>query len=141
MQEKINKIRQYCIEANSSIKDLVFGCIIRDMETDRELIFLGLDDDQRIRACCPVDQYSTTWIGDECCAIIGRSIRLTDVLMVIRQKEENIFITSNGEFGELHMESEEFTMKPIPSWNLLKDDLTLQSEKTLDFIITLIEEK
>lgn len=125
-QEKIQVIREACIAANPSITELKFGCKI-DVSSCSD-------------GCCGFEK---GWIIDSSMEvknkkinhiilkdtftiqeILGRNIRLVDVLLVMGAKEnwENIINGKN-------------------SWNLLNDSLDAQSESTISFLYQLIKEK
>lgn len=130
MEDNIKKIREACIAANPSIKDLVFGCEVKTpygnitklvWETRGKSIWLTEED----------SRYNL-----EDLEIIGRPIRLADVLLAIQKKQhKNItyLVSTFGIFMDSHFN---FSMKH--QWNLLKDDLTLQSPETISFILELL---
>lgn len=133
------KIREACIKANPEIMELKFGCRIR---------MWGYDDNVFLRK---IDKYGYEWqylshSGQlESCnnakpEILGREIRLSDVLMAIGDK--GLFSASIGgsivsfiwNYKQPHEKHKHFT------WNLLRDNLSEQTEETKAFIASLLQE-
>lgn len=74
--------------------------------------------------------------------IIGRPIRLADVLLAIQDKIVKQWEKDNARLdtlGNWQPYLEEMGLKTIKKWNLLKDDLTLQSKETIDFLCELLK--
>lgn len=153
-QQQITAIREKCIEANPSIKDLKMNCMIYHPEygiaiindsrgtgngstqkhfTDRSHVFYDdcRDKDGRL---------FRNGSNKEWWEIIGRPIHLADVLLAIGQ---NIAVVGNGCFLEwgthfFHGEKQGYWNQKNISWDLKNDDLTLQSEETISFLYTLL---
>lgn len=127
MQEQINYIREKAIEANPSIKDLVFGCRIVDFMKGHAII-VGIEKYENESDCYyqfydniphPIINLSPyhNW------TIIGREIRLADVLGICIPK----------------MTEREIIKFVLYDWNLLKDSLSDQSPETVEFIYNLLK--
>lgn len=134
-EEKIKKIREAVIAANGDIMKLQFGChftLSRGRKVDRYIY----DDyrwtfDDGLLVEKDDDTYDATWTVE----ILGRKIGLCDVLVTLaknlgdKRPEIVTYTISSANFVD---------RKPwTPSWNLLNDDLTHQSEPTIDFLYDL----
>lgn len=138
MEDNINKIREACIKANPSIKDLVFGCEVRAMvETEPGIVMvlhgmiIGLHEWKgwyEVKTSVVTQKVAKEYIFD----IFGRPIRLADVLLAIPKEK---YYTVNNQGGRFS--SGYGTAEPC-NWNLIKDDLTLQSPETISFIAELL---
>lgn len=132
MKEKIEAIRQKCIEANPSILDLVFGCEIDIGGVN--WVLLKKDGEMRIiyllrRDTCFIWQITETEL--ELLRLvknIGRPIRLADVLVMAGREWE---LVNNGTMPQQ-------IIKIIYLWNLHTDDLTKQSPETIDFLFSIL---
>ncbi|HEC66415.1 MAG TPA: hypothetical protein ENI23_14100 [bacterium] len=129
------KIRAACIKANPSILDLKIGCIVvaEFVPGITPDIFVDLGEDENGEELYHTlhypDGFSSKW------RIIGRPIRLADVLLAIEkagivgafegQLIEGIFTFLHG-----------FPNKV--GWNLKDDNLENQSEETKKFIARLL---
>lgn len=129
-QQKLEAVRQACIKANPEIVELKFGC---DVE-----IVIG-------SVACPATivqkNYAGNWLvliagqtatykDKQIYKIIGRPIRLADVLLALNWKW--IAITSTGSFM---VGSAESSLR----WDLLADDLTKQSPEMVDLLYGLLK--
>jgi hypothetical protein len=163
MQDKIKTIREKCIEANPSIKDLVFGCKVKIINYDD---FDHNDEYPLEQTITYVTEYDfgesddvhTLEVGhlEYEFEIIGRDIRLADVLLAINKTNKkdsrgNVGIQSNGCFiffrhseGRPELQLAQWYNRPREyfetyEWNLLKDNLEDQSEETINFIYNLLQ--
>jgi len=131
-QEKIEAIQAKCIEANPEIVELKFGCEVIIETRGIKLICVvwrvvnALDGNgvESIKLL-HTEQSVIDW-DRRAMEIIGRSIRLADVLLAT-QKEQRLFLDNSSVYRGY--------------WNLHKDDLTQQSEETIDFIVGLLDVK
>lgn len=139
---KLETIRAACIKANPEIVELKFGC-----EVSYEGWECILLDVPRQNPAMWVLAQSKTLPDEETdgevyipdCEIIGRPIRLADVLLAIGKDEKDIYFkNSDTTIPKWKIIHSDITGSSI-GWNLLKDDLTLQSDETIDFLSTLIE--
>lgn len=144
-QEKIEIIRQKCVEANPEIVKLKFGCIIR-MTGEKQPDYIKTP--VPITSVKPMSDgcWETPWgcfhpkINKKEYIIIGCPIRLADVLLAIKKRMwfdlkkifEDYTDLLNTDWANLY-----FFL--IENWNLRKDDLTLQDEPTIDFIYSLLK--
>jgi len=181
-QDKIEYIRQACIKANPSIKDLVFGCEIIDKNNTEKMHFIYLAEnkvyghhgkdclgDSIWWSILPVTgDMSASLLVRGCTSktkdidmsrfeIIGREIRLADVLLAIGDNKKNwrkenwftwVFPFSDGLNGfagfKAYSHKGGFAMltnkENVPvGWNLLKDSLSDQSDETIEFIFNLLK--
>lgn len=133
-KEKIAAIRAKCIEANPSILDLVFGCEINVSNDLGEYVGEFLNAHYIQFKKYPVPQILNK---NECpnFEIIGRPIRLADVLSAIKQGT-SYAVDARGEFVKFENDDdyEDLGVK----WNLRNDDLTKQSPETINFIYNLL---
>lgn len=146
-QEKIESIRKACIAANPSILDLEFGCAVK---FDYEELDGSITDDIIVdnfvsglktannsifyffNKGIEESDFNRTWERQKK-EIIGRKIRLADVLHMIEKKLVQDRMPLKPHWDAQH--------NLLCTYNLLKDDLTLQDEATIDFIYQLIESK
>lgn len=167
--EKIETIRKACIKANPSIKDLVFGCEVMmkwgdyhgDVATveyvcgkckkhklskncNEDCYFDGNIEDAISVVHSPEDEPKEWILLEADYDIIGRPIRLADVLLAIKDNTIGIHKSAmnNGTYAwfiKLH-EPNGLQFKATGKlWHLLKDDLTQQSDETIDFLYELLK--
>lgn len=129
LQEKKNDIRAKCIEANPSIKDLVFGCDVQDVEYSHKWKYVGRYSDDWLILW--KDDTGTGKARRENIQIIGRPIQLADVLLAIgNNTDEGIYILDDGTFAD----REDIV---LGDWNLLKP-FSEQEEPVIRFIHELL---
>lgn len=121
-------VRDACIKANPSILNLEFGC-----EYESEFTYKGEHTIFRI----PESGYP-----GKNNKIIGRPIRLADVLLAIWKKtpsnKTKITVESDGQFLVFNpLLNQRFAKQ---TWNLLKDDLSQQSQETMEFLAGLLSD-
>lgn len=147
-QQQRQFIREKCIEANDSIKDLVFGCEFY-FDTDNKIggKYIVTDIEERPNG----DNYIHCWgyrdtdkgyfhVSDftknSNLKIIGRKIALADIMLVIGQ---DIAVVGNGVFVIWDIETRMWqNSKPVVTWNLLEDDLDFQSDEFVAFVYGLL---
>lgn len=150
-QEQIKFIREKCIEANPDIKKLEFGCHIDNVlwyktEKDKEEGTVdwketGMDSKQGVIVKDLRSEFLPMWVDygeqlefqiqhDDIVSfeIIGRDIRLADVLLV----------ADNAGKGKLDAVRNNI-LSVYDKWNLLKDNLNDQSDETIEFIYNLLK--
>lgn len=141
--QKIQAIREACILANEDILKLEFGCEIKSPTSRRikKRFFTGSSDEQQENYYIDIDQVGSNdeqflceqMEDDLDDIIIGRPIRLADVLLAIGQGASYY-----GPYdGELAMTTSQPERKA--TWNLLKDSLEDQEEPTINFIHELLQ--
>ena len=130
-QKKISYIRERCIEANPSIKDLVFGCEVRYYMDSSMIFCTPANEDDYVTAVCAKSNTLQKIEDIEDCEIIDRPIRLADVL--------NLPDSFTDKYS--NKENKELLWKLCANWNLLQDDLTLQSQETIDFLYSLLNKE
>lgn len=136
-EQKIQFIREKCIEANPSIKDLVFGCdvIVKGIANDNPGCEYDIVVDDRIKE----GRIGLGYFGEVPISeleIIGREIRLADVLLAM--PTNSIFVCAKD--GYIGHDEEMIKGHFKVQWNLLNDSLTDQEEPTIDFIYELLHE-
>lgn len=128
MNKQIETIRQACIRANPDITELKFGCELKRKrplnKTQGWVItggFLGI----------------VYWNGNRTAIlempgayeIIGRPIRLADVLLAIPKGNNGYDFNTSANF--LYRDGDVF-------WDIRKDDLTFQAPETIKFLYELL---
>ncbi len=145
-EQKLEVIRKACVAANPEIMELKFGCLIKTKDGIQHY-GQGLEDsnDGGFRSvdegcgCCSNNQYYDKGQFE----ILGREIRLADVLLAIQAKYQKIngyvtyLVGSNGTFYE--QEGLCGSHQELDYWNLLKDSLTDQSEECIEFLYNLLK--
>lgn len=159
MKEKMEFIRDECIKANPSIKDLVFGCRIEkifwyESEEDKREGHVSWEKtgiSEYGKDGTVVKDLRKEWLpmwidcGDQLefeiqpndivsFEIIGRDIRLADILVTFRDIWVHPTTKKNQGFRWLGLG----LSNPGIQWNLLKDRLEDQSPETIDFIHDLL---
>lgn len=121
--EKISAIREACCAANPEIKELKFGC--EGIEDGKKFVNLG-DGSWQMK---DKEFWGFSSVSPE--KILGRPIRLTDVLLAIDAKGDprGNYVKVNGRLGGAWGEY----IKEI-SWNLRKDSIDDQDEVTISFL-------
>ena len=145
-KDKTEEIRKACIASNPEIIELKFGCeflekgekyiilnagtpikrsvVVGDKEKSNTFVFARWCDDERM--------FEGELTGSE--EIIGRPIRLADVLLALQKGSTNkryIFIALGGP---------DKLMDLILLWNLKDNNLENQSPETIDFIHGLLHD-
>lgn len=111
-----------------------FGCKVEDSSGEWLLI---QESDRKERMWCAFNGTGIHYIDLDECKILGRPIRLGDVLLAIRKKRDKDF--------NLHISREYVHFEGLPGeiiskkiWNLKDDNLDNQSEETKQFLIKLL---
>lgn len=125
-------IKEACYKANPEIKELKFGCEIVAKKSNKTLTVAGqyegdplvLDYFTGFPQVVVVDGYMNTDLVE----ILGRPIRLADVLFMIGKTKHVVAVDTDGDFIEA----------TPAEWNLLDDNLDHQSQETLQFIGNLL---
>lgn len=137
--EKIEFIRSKAIEANPSIKDLVFGCEVKVTNDIGYYIgeFLNANYVQFPKYSVP---QCLNKKDIEIQEIIGRQIRLADVLLAINNRGEQFITCLISSTGHFYQRSAlPLVTATAETWDLKNDDLTKQSSDTVDFIYSLLK--
>jgi hypothetical protein len=151
-------IRRACIKANPSILELKFGCeverFVGEIDTFVKLacwrdknvaVFYRKSKNGKVDQLFnfePTDDEIQNW------KILGRPIRLSDVLLALQKANKNISIQDYGCFMwfgnpdkndpcEIEGWNEIFGDKRI-TWDLKNDNLESQSEETIKFLANLL---
>lgn len=129
MKEHIQAIRAACIKANPEIVELKFGCEIELYDVKQKVISYKRNNWRLTtdKSDCKMDASELK----EKVTILGRPIRLADVLLAIPRSIRERMEINHSAFG-IYSQGHEF-------WNLLKDDLSLQTPETLSFIADLLK--
>ena len=117
-EQKIEEIRKKAILVNPEIVELKFGCEIKYDNKNVRLVRQGFTGNWLLETGLSVD------ISDY--KIIGRPIRLADVLLAIMRKSDYNNPTRNETFDLIRL------------WNCADDNLENQSEEMITFIHELL---
>jgi len=144
--EKLSFVISKIHEAVPEIKELKFGCAIET--SDGEDILIGYyEDDGEINYI--TKEWGKPYVGD--IEIIGRKIGIADVLQTIPKthngwcdKTGRLSITPIATFGindtKVAIKKGVIQSHKIASnWDLKNDDITKQSEETVDFLYNLLK--
>lgn len=142
----IEKIIEACIKANLEIIELKFGCIVKPKDykqwkwvekKDTAYILYSYKELGEFKLGWSDSRISTEKVADF--EILGRPIRLADVLSVVQVKVKNnetVMVPSvAGDKGSPIRNMLEWLYN---NWNLLDDDLNHQSLETQEFIASLL---
>lgn len=149
MTQQIETIRQACIKANPSILDLVFGCefcrfsdkgIVDVLASLQAHMDGGFTVAMQRKGTIGFNHYSTTRDDVESWVILGRPIRLTDVLLATEKRWRTMYGVNpiDGLKRDIPLREGEMLYYICSKWNLLKDDLREQSPETIEFIYNLL---
>ena len=146
-------IIEKAVEANPSIKELTFGCEILNKHLNQRLLVTHLSSKGDCINCFYLGESNTTWIWkkyltEETFEIIGREVRLADILLAIQCVGKNMrfMLTNGGQRDNLLIRcdnifsgksGDEYDTETI-FWNLKQDDIRLQSPETQLFIARLL---
>lgn len=127
--EQLTYIRSKCVEANGSILDLKFGCIVKASFPNRPFLSEVVLVNKNYAGnwlVAPLANVTTTIKEKNIVTVIGRPITLVDILIAIREKlqDGNKFNDALGDLLYFY-------------WNLL-EDLDHQSEETYSFLYELL---
>lgn len=145
MKEKLNAVREAVIKAVPGIMELKFGCHIKvNLSEGGGEIATAIGKTPHLVHWTWAEHHENkgSFVGtemDDRIIILGRPIRLADVLLAIRLCRHEVtfdFQIEPQNFAICCDTLEEDTR--VVFWNLHKDDLSLQSEETIDFLYSLI---
>lgn len=155
MPNHLETIRAACIEANPEIMELKFGCEV-DAVKGVKTFFVGRNDIEDENYFIDIDQVGSEDTQFSCegnCSskILGRPIRLADVLLAIKERYKNttgFFMNQYGMFYQMidELKNPDSTDSLLVKyktlgWNLRQDDLSLQSPECLAFLADLLGKK
>lgn len=136
-EEQLQKIREKCIEANPEIMELKFGCRVEINADEYDTYFCTIiERDSWSNVKLQIPERDDLWMATDLIdKILGRPIRLADILRAI------------AENTGIHARSLVFNGEAIyfnswgrdKLWNLREDNLTRQSEETIEFIYNLLK--
>ena len=126
-QEKLEAVRQAAIAANPEIVELTFGCITEHGIIAGIRYSDAIQAHQYAMAPTRIDKIPELRSKEELGEIIGRPIRLADVILALR--------TSNIHEDDWKEELCRLTNK----WDARKDSLDEQSEETISFLYELLK--
>ena len=137
-QEQIKTIREACIKANPEIVKLKFGCLITFKTPFSDTgVYQVLEQTDESISCVTIEngEYRMSHFNKDNIPkydfeIIGRPIRLSDVLLAIPRSIRERLKIEHSAFG-IYVKGHEL-------WNLLKDNLEDQSDETISFIHSLL---
>jgi len=128
-QQKSEVIRAACVKANPEIVELKFGCAYRVKNKPSPLPYV-VNGEAILQTIKNLDLQ-----------IIGRPVRLADVLLAINEKKKDWYAFDCAGYlliREFGTSAFELAGEPSP-WNLRSDDLTLQSDDTINFLYELVK--
>lgn len=139
IQEKIEVIRAVCVEVNPEILEIKFGCRLQDSKGEISTVLNALSDSTLI-----IESDGFVWRNrrSDLGKVIGRPIRLADIMQLFNKRIRNMFWDESGCF--VSVKRKEFKYDYIIKdhknirWNLTKDDLTEQDQETIEFIYSLM---
>lgn len=141
----IKNIREACVSANPEIMELKFGCRFK-FPSDKYGVFLN--DKEWKKAKFLVDlpllapHYDELFWDDMVdVEILGRPIRLADILLATEQKWVTFYSASLSSFGKKTKSEGAVLYQIIQKWNLRKDSLEDQSDECVAFISSLLTTK
>ncbi len=140
----IEQIRKKCIEANPEIVELKFGCEVEGgfiySWTNGVLVWLISQLGKGTQMQIPKEDFVKY-------KIIGRPIRIADVLLAIQENvehyNEDIIVLVDGFIGFRPSEDRKYHDAILKgnsgcNWNLKDDNLDNQSKETINFIHNLL---
>ncbi len=140
-QENIEAVRRACVAANPSIMELGFGCEVINQYsvlgrvTNKGFVVRNSENYIHVQVERGDVSFAEAWLVEEF-TILGRSIRLADVLLAM---PSNSVIKINNLGGFSWLIDGEWKDIAMPRYNLLKDDLSLQSQETVEFLASLLK--
>jgi hypothetical protein len=145
--ENYDKLKSVIQAANPEIMELKFGCDFIHKPSMNTLMFCVTHKNTGATvAYSYIDQ--ETWLDDfqfenpEEIEIIGRPVRLADVLLALSQnnKATDLRLFDNRSEGLFSIKPELLYMRhgEVGQWNLKDDNLDHQSDKTKQFLINLL---
>lgn len=160
-QQKLEAVRKACIKANPEIVELKFGCEFYqkhrktgEVLSDAVYVFVGRGIDVRETSFCLTNRYAGDAIGcydgyasyevqsEKNMAgyieIIGRPIRLADVLLALNRKSNTSGYWAVDTTGAW-LDMRKSVRHIMSEWNLRKDSLDEQSEETISFLYELLK--
>lgn len=141
MEQNLQKIREACIAANPGIK--AFPTFPEDSDTKKALLALykivGTQSNENVEETATM--YLKAYEDDKKAAYVrelegrypGRLIRLADILLAYRIRH------FPGAAGKMSLLERPRVSDIVAQWNLLQDDLSLQSEETITFLVELLK--
>ena len=144
-KQKIEAIREACIQANPEIVELKFGCEVYRgaKEGQREFISGRFNDTIALTCISQFGDFLPIEVPTALIPqwkIIGRPIRLADVLVaILEHPEKKIREKKWSNLRKMLGYDEEGNHEYI-HWNLRKDSLDDQSDATIDFLFELLKD-
>lgn len=133
-------IKEKVIATQPEIMKLKFGCrIVNKYRVDKSVSFFVSKAGDLYRT------FHEDFGYEDCAAsnfeeILGRPIRLADVLLAIKNKtgyDDGVLVGCGGDFFLL--EGDDYLPRPKIIWDLKKDNLEEQSEETLRFFAEILK--
>jgi hypothetical protein len=139
MKDKIEAIKKVVVEANPSILNLDFGCEIQDetgfIDTVVRVFPKSPDGEIVVKTLTFLGPGDGVYISK--CKILGRPIRLADVMAAVAKTGKIIRYMSlcADDRTPICLSTKE---NEGIVWNLLKDDLREQTPETIDFLHSIL---
>jgi len=127
---KLTKLKEIIIEAVPEIVALEFGCELKDKDSELTWIFLSQGESRGFKYSSIWNSVTGSGLGrHEDFEIIGREIRLADVLRAISREKlkKRLDISAFFVYQSGHS-----------LWDLTKNSLDDQSPETIDFLYELL---
>lgn len=142
-EQKIEAIRAWCVKANPDIVKLEFGCKVTKKRGSGN-IYMAIGEPYALDGAIgclflPLDSGTNSEI--RMIEIIGRDIRLADVLLAMNKIDDYaVLVSVGGNFYKQYIggDGDWYTDTLGAYWNLRADNLNNQSDETIDFIHSLI---
>lgn len=146
-QEQLAFIKSRCIAANKSILDLKFGCRIQNNWTDgKNPIFISTyiatmykNGGKQYRMIDDDGDFFTHNVSEKT-EIIGRPIRLADILYAIGKTDNELFYNHN--YKGLCIRYNDYRTKngvsKSETWDLLNDTIDNQSPELIAFVAKIL---
>lgn len=147
MKTNLDIVREACVKANPQIMEMAFGCEVQGIGALGGFMkwrYAGKLSASGMEAWSLISQTGSKENAEKVIGndelkyeILGRPIRLADVIHTIMCNHESDNIRLFSDIGEV--EFDDGLRKKTAKWNLLKDDLRNQSEPTLSFLVGLLK--
>lgn len=145
-QEAEKIVREACIAANPEIVELKFGCRFFFKGNNNGCVALSNDEWKRLHFMISLPMLEPKYdtlnrkdlLDEEALEIIGRPIRLADVLLALGNTEHRSEVGVNFDSDGAYIFYDDFENASGGKWNLLKDNLSDQSDETKLFLTGLL---
>lgn len=149
MEDKIALIREKIIAANPEIMELKTGCRVKQIlyrkkpiKDSNPIVLVHEDSHYSVEGDFLIEEVNSGEFSDyetpmKYFKILGRPIRLADVLLAMGRKADRINVGGDGAFNCLNQLLGNWSKRAF--WNLRKDNLEDQSEECINFLYELLK--